>query len=56
MKNRPRKMYIRSVGSAAMSANSVLPDTYGDAYGYITRFTPDAGTTQLAVASFNIPA
>lgn len=44
-----------TVGSAAMTANTVLASTDADAYGEITRFTPNAGTTQLAVAYFNMP-
>ena len=44
-----------TVGSGTMTTAGVPAAGYADAYGTITRYTPNAGTAQLAVANFNLP-
>ena len=38
-----------------MTTDGAPASGYAYAYGTITRYTPNAGTAQLAVANFNLP-
>lgn len=44
-----------TVASADFTTVGAPADGYADAYGVITRFTPNGGSAQLAVADFNLP-